>query len=80
MRQRNLIRQRPHGRRKALVPEHHRLEVEGEAPQLTDRRAVALERAADDLLRFFAATFADRVQAGVEQKRDAGEGLHGAVV
>ena len=80
VRELDLIRQRAHGGSESLVAQDDGLEVEGEVAQLTDRRAVPLERAADDLLRLLAATLLDRVQACVEHQRDTRERLHGAVV
>ncbi len=80
MRKLDLIRQGADRGREALITQDHGLEVEGEVPQLTDRCPMTLERATNDLLRLFAATFLDRVQAGIEQQRDSRERLHRTVV
>ena len=71
MRELDLLRQGTDRGRKALVAQNHGLEIEGEVPQLADCCAMTLERAADDLLRFVAATFIDRIQPRIEQQRDS---------
>ena len=57
-----------------------RLEVEGEIPELADRRPRAAEGAVEDLARLLELATADQVERRVEHQRDAGERLHRAVV
>ena len=80
MRDLDLIRQCTHCWGKALVAQDDGLEVEGETPQLADRRTVSLECAPDDLSRLVGPSLPDRVQSCIEQQRDARERLNRAVV
>src|SRR5207244_6436366 len=74
VRQRDLIRQSSYRRRETLIAQHDGFEIEREVAQLADRRAMTHERAADDFLRLLTATLADRVQSGIEQQSDSGQG------
>jgi hypothetical protein len=75
-----LVRELLHGRREALIAQHHGLDVEREVAQRADRLAVRLERARHDAARVLGTALVDRVHRRIEHQRDTGEVLDGPIV